>query len=405
MTSAHRTFIRSWICFSLLGLLLVAGLNIAVDPYSVFGTPRVVGFNALKPSIGTKVRMAKVHQVMTVRPKAIVIGNSRPEIGLDPDHPCWPAANGPVYNAAVPGISVYGQIRYGQHAMASGEVGLILIGLDFVDFLVAPDMDRDPRAWPVVEHEPMRLRVDALGQSRPAFRLDRLKDQLSATLSLDALGDTVATLIQQRPGSTITRTALGLNPGQPIFGPIIRHEGIGILFAQKNRTIAARLSAHPWSLVHRRFDWSTSFEALLRLFRQARGEGIRIIPFINPLHADFLVLIDQAKLWPLMDEWKERVVTIAAEEGGVSVWDFSGFDDHATETVNHVAAKGESLEWFWEPAHYRKALGDKMLSAMLAESCAGPKNNDAWGTALTPSTIQDHLAKQRAGRDAYTGRN
>jgi hypothetical protein len=397
MTLACRIFLKSWAFLVILGLLLVALFTIAVDPYAVFGTPRLEGVNALKPAIGTKVRMAKVHQVMKALPRAIVIGNSRPEMGLDPDHPCWPAASRPVYNVAVPGLSVYGQVRYGQHALASGEVGLILVGLDFIDFLVAPDRADDPRAWPILEQEPMPLRIDAFGRPRAGFFRDRLKDRFLASLSLDALGDSIATLIRQDPASAITRTTLGFNPGEPIFGPIIRHEGARLLFEQKDRELARRLSARPWALVHAGTDWSASFEAISRLLGAAKAEGAGVMPFINPLHADFLLLIDQAGLWPLMEAWKRRVLAIAAGEGKTAVWDFSGLGEHALESVDEVAARGESLRWFWEPSHYRQALGDRMLSTMLAASCP-EGGRDAFGVKLTPAAIDAALAAQRLRR-------
>jgi hypothetical protein len=138
---------------------------------------------------------------------------------------------------------------------------------------------------------------------------------------------------------------------------------------------------------------------------QGQESGIRIIPFINPLHADFLVLIDKAGLWPLMDEWKRRVVTIAAEQESVTLWDFSSFDDHATESVDDLAAKGEGLRWFWEPSHYRQALGDKLLSAMLAASCPGGTAELALGAALTPANIERHLATLRSRRDRFIAAN
>ncbi|MGI9436520.1 MAG: hypothetical protein ACR2Q4_17120 [Geminicoccaceae bacterium] len=402
---SHLIFIRSWIAISIVGLVLVAILNIAVDPYGIFGTPRIEGFNAIKPSIGTKVRTAKVHQVLKIRPKAVIIGNSRPEMGLDPEHPCWPETSRPVYNVAIPGLSVYGQIRYGQHAIASGETDLVLIGLDFIDFLVPPELDRDPRQWPVSSEEPMPLRTDANGEPRPAFVWDRLKDQLGATMSLDALTDTGVTLVLQRPGAATTRTPLGFNPGHLIFAPIIRHEGARVLFAQKNESLARRLSTKSWSLNHHQTDWSTQFEALSRLMDQGQDAGIRIIPFINPLHADFLVLIDKAGLWPLMDAWKRRVVTMAAEHGSGPLWDFIDFAGYATESVDDLAAKGEGLRWFWEPSHYRRSLGDRLLSAMLADSCPKGTIEPPLGTALKPTSIEAHLARLRSERDRFIAAN
>jgi hypothetical protein len=40
-------------------LVLVATFNVFVDPYGLWGSPRIDGFNAMKAAAGTKVRMTK----------------------------------------------------------------------------------------------------------------------------------------------------------------------------------------------------------------------------------------------------------------------------------------------------------------------------------------------------------
>jgi hypothetical protein len=101
-----------------------------------------------------------------------------------------------------------------------------------------------------------------------------------------------------------------------------------------------------------------------------------------------------------MEAWKRRELAIAAGEGKTAVWDFSGLGDHALESLDEVAARGESLRWFWEPSHNRQALGDRMLSTMLAASCP-EAGKDAFGVKLTPAAIDAALAAQRSALDAY----
>ena len=56
-------FCRIWL-IALVALMATIGLfNAAVDPYLVFGMPRIAGFNAKKPDASAHVMMAKTYEV------------------------------------------------------------------------------------------------------------------------------------------------------------------------------------------------------------------------------------------------------------------------------------------------------------------------------------------------------
>ena len=51
-------------------LLLAAGLvNVVVDPYDIFGMPRIKGFNAKKPAADTHTPMVKAFQLERAAPR------------------------------------------------------------------------------------------------------------------------------------------------------------------------------------------------------------------------------------------------------------------------------------------------------------------------------------------------
>ncbi|GAB6051313.1 hypothetical protein JCM17960_01330 [Magnetospira thiophila] len=400
-----KRYIRTLSLGGLAFMVLAVSFILLIDPYGIFGTPRIEGINLAKPFAGNRGRLSKVYQVERVRPASLIVGNSRPEMGLDPTHRCWSQAARPVYNMALPGTSVYAQVRYGQHGLASGPVRQMLVGLDFIDFLVDPQTPSDPEQWPIPSREPDPLAVDALGRTVPEFKWRRLKDYAMAALSLDALGHAIATLAQQRQPFVETRTELGFNPAEQIYRPIVDSEGVSVLFAQKNREVAERLTARSWSLYPRGRTWSSDFEALRRLLRQAREQQIQVTLFINPYHAEYLAAISAFDLWPLFEQWKRRLVALAADEGGLPLWDFSAIDAYSSEPVAGIAARGESLKWFWEPAHYRKELGDKMLDSLLRDQCPAPVATESFGRSLTPSNIDAHLAERAREMTAYAREN
>ena len=57
--NASRRFLL-WLAISFaLVCAAAAGLNYLVDPYGLFGTPRIQGFNAIKPAAAERVRVTK----------------------------------------------------------------------------------------------------------------------------------------------------------------------------------------------------------------------------------------------------------------------------------------------------------------------------------------------------------
>ena len=389
-----------------LGLLILAvATNYIVDPYNIFGTPRIDGLNAVKPYAGDRGRIAKIYQVMDVKPKALIVGNSRPEIGLDPKHACWPRTAQPVYNIALPGLSVLDQIRYAEHGIAAGDVKIVLIGLDFLDYLNRPNPNVDTHLWPPFAATGRSL-VDVTGAPDPGFFRHRLTEMYNALVSLETLTSSVTTVMQQRERYVETRTTPGFNPAEGIYQPIVQHEGVGVLFAQKNQDLARRMTSGPWSLYQGNDLWSRDFEALQRFVTRATGNGIEVIPFINPYHGEYMVLLDLAGLWGQFEDWKRQVVEImAAAESMVLVWDFGDFGPYATEAVGDLAQTGQSLDWFWEPSHYKRELGDKMLARIFADHCPETVSEDRFGTLLRPTHLAVELTALAAQRDRYMVQN
>jgi len=381
-------------------LAVVLAVNVVIDPYTIFGMPRIEGLNARKPYAGDRGRVAKVYQVMAQKPNGLIIGNSRPEIGLDPHNACWPDAARPVYNLGIPGLGPYSQVRYAQHAMASRSPKLVMIGADFPDYLTNATSSNRAAWWPDRHAEPLPLLVNADNERRPGFVLDRLKDYLASSLSLDTFYHSIMTILAQGSPESETRTPLGMNDGPAIYIPIVRNEGASVLFAQKNREMMARLSKPGLKVFAPGTRWSPELEALEHLLDLADENGSRTIIVINPLHVDYLLTIDVNGLWPAFQDWKRALAELAARHD-VELWDFAVVDEHSTQPVSSLKPKGESLTWFWEPAHYKKELGDLMLDNIFRGSCDAAAGSPAYGTRLTPGMMDDYLRRNEERMTRY----
>ena len=97
------SFLRIWIGTLVALALLVVGLNLLVDPYEVFGTPRLPHISLLKPGPKNHTLLAKTYQEARAHPVTVLIGSSSTHIGIDADAPTWPASMRPNYNYGIPG--------------------------------------------------------------------------------------------------------------------------------------------------------------------------------------------------------------------------------------------------------------------------------------------------------------
>src|SRR5687767_10753415 len=123
-------FIRAFTIWLVgLGLLAVA-LGIYADPYEMFGT----GMQP-KPRVYQQARIAKTYAMARVRPKTLLLGNSRIEAGFDPESAAFPAAARPVFNGGRAGSTLSSSLLTMQNAILVGCLQTVLVGVDFQDFL------------------------------------------------------------------------------------------------------------------------------------------------------------------------------------------------------------------------------------------------------------------------------
>jgi len=366
--AVFKKFCLAWLSAFLLLLSCAVSLNYLIDPYGMFDMQRITGINAIKPAAGSHVRLAKPYQVVQFDPRTIIAGNSRPEMGLNPRNTCWPENHMPVFNLSFPGASVYMQARMIQHAVSLEKVGLVLWGLDLLDFLDTHERKlsswEDSRKRPDIEK---RLTVHADGTSNKAYSWEKAKDYWLTLLSLDTVKDSIRTLLSQNNQHASSVRRDGFNPARD-YMDIIAWEGQNVLFKQKNTELEKIFSRPGLKLYHSNPGWSHKFESVRRIIEFNGQHDVRTVLFINPYHADYLTAVKSSGHWADFVIWKEALTSLS-DSFGVELWDFSGINSFSTEKVPPLGDKKSILKWFWEPAHYRKEYGDIMLSRMLNKDC------------------------------------
>jgi hypothetical protein len=391
-TQQHKRFLSVLATTFLSACLTALAFNYLVDPYGLFGSRRITGLNALKPAAAEKVRVAKPYMASRAKPKVVIGGNSRPEMGLNPQSGCWDDADQPVFNTAIPGADVFMQVRYVQHAAESGAARRIVFGIDFLDFLVDASQPTGRIDWNTLgRHFDGRLTSATQPGFNPPISPQQAEDIFTGLFSLAAVGDSLLTVASQHDIHSATRQENGFNPAQDYL-PIIRSEGQSVLFMQKNAELRKRLQPTNLGVLDASGQPAKPFLALRRMLEWARSRGIEVTLFINPYHSDYLVQIEASGKWPLLEEWKRQLAGVAAEYA-VPLWDFNTLDRYSTEAPPARNDRRTILHWFWEPAHYRQELGDMMLASMLARPCSAPSSR--FGVRVTQASLAPHLDKLR----------
>lgn len=362
------------------GLAIAAALalNVVVDPYRIVGTPTIAGLNEVKPRASQRRAAGKRLQVLRVAPRTLVLGNSRAEVGFDPESDAWPAAARPIYNLALPGTGIATARDELARLLVTHKPERLVIGVEFVDFLT------DPRAAPAPPREPV------------GAEWERLRTSTDALFSLDALADSARTIVAQRDRYAPDLTALGLNPMRE-YVRYAADEGYFGLFRQRYLESRRDLSRAPRTIRNDR-GVSPDLVALEDVLATAQRLGMRVDLVLYPYHGTQLLLFDDLGLWPAFDAWKRDVAIAAARYPGVTVADFAVIDEFTRQPIPGADERPGKSPWYWEAGHFKRELGDRVLREIAA--CA---EGQPCASRLPPSGphLDAHLAGQRALLDAY----
>ncbi|NEO96366.1 MAG: hypothetical protein F6K56_42030 [Moorea sp. SIO3G5] len=340
-------------------------LNAAVDPYGVINSPELPGLNQLKPEQFNHVRLFKAIDVIRNEPKIVLLGSSRTDLGLNPNHPgLEPGHSG--YNLALVGPNMYEVKRYFDHALTNQpDLKTVVIGIDFFMFnhlkTNAPDFKES-----LINQETIPL-----------------QEVINSTLSLNALNATKSTL-----SSSIKSKAYFL------------YDANGMRFIYNNKPkkpLPAGFQDMLKGLMttegyYKEYRLSDSFlNDLQDIVDTCKEKGIELKVFISPSHATQWESLRVTRLWPVFEEWKRQLVEITP------VWDFSGYNSITTEAIS------EQMKNYWDSSHYREEVGDLILNRLFSYQVQTVPED--FGVIITPENVESHLGKIRNERESWAETN
>jgi len=384
----QRSFLLTWAVSLVILAVLVGATNLLVDPYDIFGTPRIAGFSLLKPAAKNHAMLAKTYQVARAHPATVLIGSSSTHIGIDASDARWPATMRPVYNYGIPGgYATSASLSTLQEAVAGGGVQYAVVFLDFQNFFVP-----EQRGSGLTDDE-RRFRVSADGALNPNRSGQLANDMFLSLGTMGALIDSVTTVAGQGRPDILNLMPDGSST-EADFRAAARSDGMHDLFAQKDDYELERATRLKQIIA----GWNgplPGLDIIASIIAYARDHAVRLTLVISPHHADAMEIYWRLGLWPRVEQLKAELAGMAAtRDGTVTLWDFMDYSRFTTEGVPAEGDRRRPTSWFWEPTHFKKQLGEIIIERMLGAEAP------AFGAILTPENVAARNGEVRAQRQS-----
>jgi hypothetical protein len=373
-------YIKISILIFLILIFVISAFNLLVDPYSIYNSKLYEGINVYKFEAHKHLRMIKAEKITQIKPKTIILGTSKAEYGIDPDHTVW--ENLPVYNASLTSGNIYEMYRYMQHAHATKNLKTVLLALDLISFkleILKNDFDEN------------RLSIDMDGN----YQKKSISNLISPIISLDATKSSIKTVFNQKNKIYKSYLSNGMIDEKYEWDYILKKGGVRNSFINDEKYYCKKVYEN-FTFNSKKFNAYQIYEKLLK-YAYKNNLDLHII--ISPYHARKLQAIKLKGLQNKFENWKSNLTLInekvALEYSSTpyNVWDFSGYNSYNTISLPTLENKKQQLEWFWESTHYKKKLGDLMLAEIFDSNNTDTNNKKKFGKKITSHNINNHLKK------------
>lgn len=380
MNSTHHVelsagrYLRVFGLLSAALLLLVGCINFWLDPFLThqWNSPLL---ERMQPTGEKLTPWGKTYAIFKYQPEVLYVGNSRTHWGLPADPQFFGGER--VFNGGMAGASLADAIAVLEHARSVTKLNTVVWGVDY--WLFSLDAHHPDFAKELVADD-------------KAYMLRRLVLDLKRSLSFDMTSESFRILSGRT--EKVCRSSLALHGQRDeacISANLADRGGVNKVFIKDTRAVEGV------SVSAERAQTALKLE-LDKLCR----EEIRVLIYINPLHAMTLENFYENGHAAELEQWKRDLVrdTDSAMKGGcaIELFDFSGFNSVTSETIPEVTGK-VAMENYWEGSHYRTVVGKQILAKMLPirDVAVAPD----FGVRLDRSNIDGHLEHIRAEREIY----
>jgi hypothetical protein len=382
-----QVFLRHLATVVAAGVLAAVAAVVLLDPYGLYQVFDRPGINAVKPGLLRHAEEIKLTRAAKSNADAFILGNSRAEIGFDPESPALTRRAYSAYNLAIPGTSIAVARRQMEYLLGKGiKPKAIVLGIEFIDFM---------------EDSPPAANAPAV-QEDASFPVERWFWRFDSLFSMASVKDAITTLLIQSNPEAATVTSRGFNPLRE-YQALARNEGYYALFQQRAQESSKAFLKKKEGVLY--VADLRHLRKILELSSESGGEAILII---YPYHAKIMALFEETELWGAFEDWKKLVLAEVSAarkrhpDARITLADFSGYGIYQCERIPEKGDRKTTTRWYWEAGHFKKELGDIVLEKALSLSAAAPVEGGAepvFGMWLDENSADQNrwrIARERA---------
>lgn len=329
----HCKFVKRFLLFSLLVILVVISINYFVDPFNIHQVIPIKGFNHTKSE--TQRRLTAALNTIRYKPKTIVLGTSRAtRIGQEG---LGNSCEGSFYNACFAGAGFDEMYAYFLHALyLQPDLKRVIVAIDLFSF----NANRNPQ----VDFKMERLQ-------RNSYELNDLKEVL---FSYKALSESCKSVFFSFFEIKIKNSILETGEEKYLQQLLNTEENY------KNYQLDP--------------EKIKKFQSLAEM---CKTRSIDLHVFVCPVKAQYWEFYYQNGLWSHVENLKRQLCAIHP------LWDFSGYNPITLETLE---TEGEEL--YHDCSHFTLYTGSLLVKRMFGQT----SSIDSVGYLLSPQTVESALA-------------
>lgn len=352
-------------------LAAVIGLNVGADPYLAL---RADTEDPLAPYRRKSLhREGKAEVARNGRFDVLLLGDSRVQYGLDPDHPAV-TAQGRAWNLAIAGGTMHEASRLIELTLRQHTPRLVIWGFD-------PEF---------IRQFPARLTRAGYATSWMNPELNRPEYYRQRLLGWQDIAEAVREIGRAAFRPHVVLAQKGLDPAPvPLCSATVMTRDLRTAEQYLRGDRLPEESGLP--------ELRDSLERMVR-------KGTRVILFFPPMHAVCHEIHFRREERRAEVERTIRDLVRCAESLSqdypdsppVEVWDFQGLTEFHADPIP-PDSDPQLMPWYRDPLHIRRELGDIVLSRML-EAASEPRD---FGVRLSSEMLDGHFAELRRRRVEY----
>jgi len=338
-------------------LVLIISFNYLIDPYFVFNSAQIDGFNKIKNNTISE-QMTKFYTAKRSNAKVLILGTSRTE-HINPND-LHKYIKGKIYNLAIPGSGIDVQKDNIEYFIKHSKLETIILGLDFFSF-----------------NPSNKSSYKTIKNTR--YNDKYTNDYLDSILSISTLKKSIKTF---KDNLKYEHNKVNyLNGWRNNFDYYKQLKINGIDY--KKQKIEQQLNMISTQNVHFNNSYFKNPESILKslenleyIIKLCKINHIKLIMFISPLYYKITDMIYKKAYNKTYDFWKTQLSLYG------TIYDFSGYNTISTNINNYT-----------DGSHYKSKVAKLMFAKIFNDKSVDVPND--FGIILNKSNIGTILIKQK----------